>query len=129
MKKFTSSLTLALVTAVMPLISFAQGGSGITGVQNLPEGVKDFGGFIKIFNTLINWIFTILLILAVFFILWAAFKYLTAGGDNEKIGSAHKILVYAVVAIAVALLAQGVRFVVAQLVGVSIQNAGTSTQQ
>jgi fumarate reductase subunit D len=129
MKKFTSSLALALVTAVMPLISFAQGGSGITGVQNLPEGVKDFGGFIKIFNTLINWIFTILLILAVFFILWAAFKYLTAGGDNEKIGSAHKILVYAVVAIAVALLAQGVRFVVAQLVGVSIQNAGTSTQQ
>ncbi len=128
MKKFTSSLTLALVTAVMPLISFAQGGSGINGVQNLPEGVKDFGGFIKIFNTLINWIFTILLILAVFFILFAAFKYLTAGGDNEKIGSAHKILVYAVVAIAVALLAQGVRFVVAQLVGVPIQSAGTTTQ-
>ncbi len=128
MKKFTSSLALALVTAAMPLISFAQGGSGITGVQNLPEGVKDFGGFIKIFNTLINWIFTILLILAVFFILFAAFKYLTAGGDNEKIGSAHKILVYAVVAIAVALLAQGVRFVVAQLVGVPIQSAGMTQQ-
>ncbi len=128
MKKFTSSLALAFVAAAMPLLSFAQGGSGISSVQNLPEGVKDFGGFIKIFNTLINWIFTILLILAVFFILFAAFKYLTAGGDNEKIGSAHKILVYAVVAIAVALLAQGVRFVVAQLVGVPIQSAGTTQQ-
>lgn len=128
MKKFTSSLALAFVAAAMPLLSFAAGGSGIDSVQTLPEGVKDFGGFIKIFNTLINWIFTILLILAVFFILFAAFKYLTAGGDNEKIGSAHKILVYAVVAIAVALLAQGVRFVVAQLVGVPIQSAGTTQQ-
>jgi len=51
------------------------------------------------------------------FILYAAFIYLTAGGDPEKVKTASNQLIYAAVAIAVALVAQGIRFIVAQLVG------------
>ncbi len=120
MKKITSYVIMGL--QLLPLLAFAQqGGAGFTGTQALPQGIRSFEGFIGVFNTLINWIFTILLILAVIFILMAAFKYLTAGGDQEKIGVAHKMLIYAIVAIAVALLAQGIRFIVGQLVGVPVQ--------
>ena len=41
---------------------------------------------------------------------------LTAGGDDEKIKSAHKMIIYAVVALVVAFLAQGIRFVIEELV-------------
>jgi uncharacterized RDD family membrane protein YckC len=61
--------------------------------------------------------FIILLVLAVLFIIMAAFSYMTSGGDEEKVAGAHKKVIYAVVAIAVAFLAQGVSFVVASLLG------------
>ncbi len=70
-----------------------------------------------IFDTFINWLFTILLVLAVIFILIAAFKYLTSSTKPEEISKAHKMLIYAGVAIAVALLAGSLRFIVEQLVG------------
>lgn len=47
-------------------------------------------------------------ILAVGIIIWAAFTFLTAGGNEEKIEKAKKILLYAVIAAAAALLANGV---------------------
>ena len=118
MKKLNTLLVLGL--QMLPMLTLAQGGSGFTGEQPLPTGVRSFEGFIGIFNRLINWIFTILLILAIVFILMAAFRYLTAAGDDEKIKKAHTALIYAVVAIAVGLLAQGIRFIVGQLVGTPV---------
>lgn len=115
MKKF--STLLAVVTlAALPVTSFAAiniPGGGTQ--QNIPQGITSFGGFIEVFKTMITWIFTLLLIFAVLFIIMAAFSYLTAGGDEEKVGAAHKKIIYAVVAIAVAFLAQGVSYVVGEL--------------
>lgn len=48
--------------------------------------------------------YTSFFILAIIFILVAAFKYLTAVGQPEKIKTAHTMLIWAIVAIAVALL-------------------------
>lgn len=117
--KTLTKLFLSL-TAFAPLSAFAEiSGSGIDQVVPVPTKRLEFGDFLDIVNTVIDWFFTILLVLSVVFILWAAFKYLTAGGDEEKIGAAHKILLWAVVAIAVALLSQGLVFIVQQLVGVN----------
>lgn len=110
---------LISVSAFAPLSALASSGSGIDRVYAVPRSRLDFGNFLDIINRVIDWFFTLLLVLAVVFILWAAFKYLTAGGDEEKVGSAHKILLWAVVAIAVALLSQGLVFIVQQLVGVT----------
>lgn len=74
---------------------------------------------LRIFDTFINWLFTILLVLAVIFILIAAFKYLTSSTKPEEVSKAHKMLIYAGVAIAVALLAKGLVSVVCALVGQS----------
>lgn len=111
MKKI-SVLALSALLAV-PGLSFAIDIPS----NNVTPGPRRFEDFLAIFDTLIKWMFTLLLVLAVVFIIVAAFKYLTAGGDEEKVGGAHKMIIYAVVAIAVAFLAQGVSFVVAQLLG------------
>ncbi len=117
MKKITTSILAGLLS--LPLVASAvtlPGTAGPTGAASqLPTGIKNFNGFLSVFDTLILWLFTILLVLAVFFIIMAAFKYLTAGGDEEKIGNAHQLIIYAVVAIGVAFLAQGISFVVGQL--------------
>ena len=101
----------------MPGLAMAQSGGFDREVIQPPTTVTSFGGFIDIFNTLIGWLFTVLLILSVIFIILAAFSYLTAGGEEEKISTAHKKIIYAVVALVVAFLAQGIRFVVAELLG------------
>jgi len=108
---------------VLPLIASAQSsGSGISGVQRLPAARGlNFQSIIQKINVLIDYMFTFLLILAVVFVLVAAFKYLTAGGDEEKIGAAHKTLLWAVIAVAVALLSQGVIFLAGSIVGSGFQ--------
>lgn len=100
----------------LPLISLAV----VTSALPPPRGVETFGGFLKIFTLLISWMFTLLMVFAVIFIILAAFHYLTAGGDSEKIATAHKEIIWAVVAIAVGLLAQGVTFIVGELISTGV---------
>jgi len=64
-----------------------------------------------------GWIFFFLIILAVIFVLYAAFLYLTAAGDDSKIKQAGNILIYAAVAIAVALFAKGFPLLIGGLLG------------
>jgi fumarate reductase subunit D len=105
-------LKTGLVLSVLaPVAAFAQ----IGGI-NPQQPVQGSGVQInQILSTVINWLTGLLILLAVVFIIWAAFIYLTAGGDTEKVGKANKMLIYAAVAIAIALLAQGIVYIVAQL--------------
>jgi hypothetical protein len=112
MKKI-KSLVISVIATAFP-------GIGLTGVAfgqvvAPPPGITRFEGFLAVFDTLLNWLFTLLLILAVIYIIMAAFAYLTAGGEEEKIKKAHGKIIFAVVAIAVALLSKGIQFVVTQL--------------
>ena len=66
-----------------------------------------------------RWAFYFLIVLAVIFVIVAAFKYLTAAGDPEKVKAAGATLLYAAVAIGVALLAKAVPLVVGSFVGAS----------
>ena len=106
-------LLLTVIIVSVPALAFAQ-------YQEVP-GVGDTllsngaGGVIDVLDVVTNWMFTILLSLAVIFIILAAYKYLTSGG-GEEVGSAHKMIMYAAIAIAVAFLAKGIVFVVQELV-------------
>ena len=106
---------LALV--LLPAISLAQpianptGGSGVTSPINSVTGVQD------LLNRVLRIMYVIFFIIAAIFIVLAAFKYLTAQGDEEKVGEAKKMLIYAIVAIAVALIATGVSSVVGGVLG------------
>jgi len=63
------------------------------------------------------WIFYIVIALAIIFILVAAIGFLTAGGNPEKIEKARSQLIYALIAVAVAVLAWGLVTFVAGFFG------------
>lgn len=61
----------------------------------------------SILNKILQYVYTAFFIVAVIFILVAAFNFLTAKGDPEKIKGARSQILWAVVAIAVALISVG----------------------
>ena len=65
-------------------------------------------GLIRTFENVINWIAVIVLIAAVLYIILAAFNYMTAAGDQDKIDKAKSYLTYAILAIVLVLAAEGI---------------------
>jgi phosphoglycerol transferase MdoB-like AlkP superfamily enzyme len=86
---------------VSPIIVFAQT------VSVLPTGPTSIEGILSIMDTIVNWIFTIILVVAVIFILLAALQFLTAQGDPGKVASARQSVLYALIGVAVAFMARG----------------------
>lgn len=87
----------------LPALAFAQAptlpGAPITSLEEL------FGAT-GTFCTIFKWLFAILIAVAVIFILLAAYGYLTGGGDPEKVKVANKRILFAAIAVIVALLAR-----------------------
>mgnify|MGYP001584148999 CR=1 FL=1 len=105
---------IALVAA--PLAAFAQPQlqAPPTGT---PPGFADINDFVNLLNTIIQWLFYLLLIVAVLMLIWAAFTYLTAGGDEEKIGKAKNMILGAVIALVIAFVASGIPTLVGSFLG------------
>jgi len=95
------------------LFGFSLSAFAITAV---PTNVTSITAVIKIINTIANYVFAILLALAVVMLLLAAFNWLTSGGSEEKVGSARKMLIWALVGIAVALAAKGLVKIIEALI-------------
>ena len=74
--------------------------------------VTTFTNIFDIFLAAVGWIYRIFFIVAAVFIIIAAFNYLTAQGDPEKVGKAKSMIIYAVIAIVVALLAFSIDIIV-----------------
>ena len=75
-------------------------GIGESPVENVP-------GAVGVLRGVVQTTYIVFFIIATLFILFAAYNYLTAQGAPEKINTAHKQLLYAGIAIVVALLAVG----------------------
>ena len=95
-KALTSALLLTLLVA--PVLVSAQP-AGVAGENTDVEGV---------IIDIVDWLFAILLIAAVVVILIAAFTFLTAAGDAEKVAKARNYIIYALVAIVVAFLSRAI---------------------
>ena len=74
---------------------------------------KDVKGVQSMLCTIADWVFTFALTVGIICVIYAAFLYMTAGGSSEKVGTANKTMIYAVVGIAIALIAGGVPSLVA----------------
>lgn len=120
MKFSTFSLGCLLLIAFSVLLSisflpahvFAQSQPPTT----FPLKNLKFSDVIVILNRFVTWIFTVFLIIAVLFVIFAAFQYLVHGSDPQGVKKATHMLVYAAIAIAVALLSVGTQTLVKQLV-------------
>ncbi len=79
------------VMILSPMIAFAE--------------IVNICGILGLMQTVGNWFGTLVFILAVIAILYSAFLFLTAGGNEESLTTAKKVLIYGIIGIAVALLA------------------------
>jgi fumarate reductase subunit D len=86
-------------------------GVGSFGIDE-PVGVEEPGQLLNILAGTVKWVYTVFFIVAVIFILFAAFNYLSGGDNPEKLKTARNQIIYAVIAIAVALLAVGASAIV-----------------
>jgi len=73
-----------------------------------PQISLDAQGILDLVVSLTAWFAFIVFALAVVFILYAAFLFITAGGNDETIKKAKDVLLYGVIGIIVALIAYGV---------------------
>ena len=98
------------------ILDFFGFGGNSTTVPGASGGTFNIGGGPQILpdnnlmgalNSIVNWLFTVLLIVAVIFILIAAFNFITAAGDPEKVKTARQFVIYALIGVVVALLARG----------------------
>ena len=96
MKKIISALILLSVLAV-PVIGLADAPD-----RELPEY-----DVMLTLNNIVNWLFAILLIVAVIFLVIGGLQYVMAQGDAEKIKKAGQYILYALIGVIVALLARG----------------------
>jgi len=87
-------------------------GKGATDIKTASEVVG-------IIITIVQWTYSIFFVVAVFMILMAAYTYLTAQAEPEKIKNATNQIVWASIAIAVALLAVSISAIVKSIVSPS----------
>ena len=107
MKNLTKKLiTAALISA--PVLGFAQ--LNVTNAPNL--GITGLNDISQIIVGLVNWVTGLFFVAAILFLFYAAYLYLSAAGDPEQLKKAKDQLIYSVIAIAVALLAGSIRFIV-----------------
>lgn len=117
--KLKEKVLAILVTssALSPLIAAAQnfpGGKIPESGTNAPKTINQvFDKIVQIFG----YFQVLFFLLAAFFILFAGYQYLSSGGDETKVAAAKNNLLYAVVAIVVALLATAVGPLVKSIIG------------
>ena len=81
------------------------GGTSIIIPNPLGSQGKDIPTLI---NSIAKWLLEIGLVISTIIILWAAFLFMTSGGSEAKVTTARQTLWYAIIGLAVLLLATGV---------------------
>ncbi len=88
------SILISLVSFVFPAVAFAQ-------------NITDTAGVHAEICNVFDWMFWVLISVSMIMILWAAYMYATAAGDEEQASQAKRAIFYAAIGVAVALLARG----------------------
>lgn len=117
MKKLVKNLSYLgyMALALVPLLVSAQQGAPSGG----PKSVDDVW---NLANDLFNLFFMGIMFVAVVYIVFAAYNYLTANGDPKKVDKANGMLLYAVIGVIVAVLAKNIPRIAADIVGVDFDS-------
>ena len=99
---------IGYIFSTILLLFVLSGGFVFAELEPLPEGCQTAEECLVIIVVVSNWVFAIFLAISVIFLLWGAFEFVTGEGNPEKISSAKRRLLYAVIGISIALLANGV---------------------
>jgi type II secretory pathway component PulF len=93
--KRVSILFFLLAVIVVPFFAYA---------QQAPQNIDDVKRVLENIGNVIEGIFWIIAVIVIFY---AAFLFVTAGGDAEKVSKAKMNLLYALIAMVVAIMARG----------------------
>lgn len=109
-KKSIKNIAVGLVTSLaLMMTSFtAVHAQGFISPTDNPQAISTAtggqGSFRSLALTIVNFFLTFLGLIAVVMIIYGGFLYVSAAGNQEKIESAKKIIMYAVIGIVVILL-------------------------
>ena len=101
-----------LTLVALPLLGVAQAPPRVVTTGAEQTNVTSIEDVQDVATRVVGWAQVFFYITATLFIVFAAFRYLTSGGDEEKVNGAKQMLIYAIVAIAIAAVAGGVVLVV-----------------
>ncbi len=108
------NLTKKVITGIMLLSPALAFGQNIN--PSVPKtNITSLSGVESVITRIVNWITGLFFVAAILYIFYAAWLYLSAAGDEEKIHKAKNQLLYSIIAIAVALLAGTMRYIVASI--------------
>lgn len=102
-KKIIAGLSLSPLSALAQ-VNLPVNTGGISG-QTLNATALNVG---IIIDNITSWVSGLLIAVAVLFVIYAAYLYLTSAGDAEKVKSASNYILYAVIAVVVALASRGI---------------------
>ena len=103
-----NGLIFFLFFAIMANVALAQ----VTIDNPLGSGGKDIPTLI---STIANWLLGIGIAISTIIILWAAFLFMTSGGNKDRVTQARQTLWYAIIGLAILLIADGVALLIKNL--------------
>ena len=108
------------LSAFAPFCRTTTGGTTGWPPTTLPTStVTSTSAFWQLLCTGVLWFFGIVIVIAFVMLLVAAVTFMTAGGDEAKVETARRMLLYGIIGIAVALLARAILLVIASLFGIT----------
>tara|TARA_Y100000310_G_C20516450_1_gene731427 strand:+ start:344 stop:658 length:315 start_codon:yes stop_codon:yes gene_type:complete len=93
MKKTVLSLIL-IGLLVVPVVGFAQRTAPVVPIDRLLDNI-------------VNWLFTILLVVATIWLIIAGYYFVTAQGDPDRVAKARNMVLWALIGVLVAFAAKG----------------------
>lgn len=117
-KKIKNVLKSAAVAAP----TFFYAARALAAVQTVPDiSISSADSLLTQFVSIMNFIFSGALILAVILIIIGGISYMTAGGDETKLGTAKKRVIWGLVGAAIVIAAWGLIALIANYLGATIQ--------
>ncbi len=107
-KKLTLILPIIFLLGLFALPVFA---------ADIPKGPETINEVIEIIDRAANWLFMILIAVAVVMIVYAGITWMTAAGDEEKMKTSRRTLLYALVGVGIGAVAKGLVAIMKTLVG------------
>jgi hypothetical protein len=86
----------------------------------LPAPIKSETDIYDLMCSAAGIIFNVAITLSIIMVLYSAFLFLTSSGDENKVSTARRVLIYAAVGVAVALFSGGIPLLTAKMLNVSL---------
>ena len=116
---FISFLSAFLLATVFPVFAATglKGDACVFG-DDKTKGVVTLQCIVPLFSTIVNWALIFAGVVALFFIIFSGYKFLTSGGDPKQTEGARKTLTWAIVGLILILMSFAIVRFVADVTGV-----------